>query len=116
MHIYLRRPLTIAAFTLISARAGAQTVPSTRRYDWQLHAVSRLEGVPAATRRPNVDARRASNAPAIGAAVGAVALPAIGYVTFHDRDSGPFRGGSILLLAAIGAFLGYMVGLAIRGR
>ncbi|HEY4101213.1 MAG TPA: hypothetical protein VGM20_10080 [Gemmatimonadales bacterium] len=116
MHIYLRRSFTIAAFTLIGARAGAQSVPSPGRYDWQLRAAARLEGVPAVPRHPDVDARHASNAPAIGAAIGAVALPAIGYVTFHDRDSGPFGGGGILLLAAIGAFLGYMVGLAVRGR
>jgi hypothetical protein len=65
--------------------------------------------------RPVINIRQHASAPLIGAVVGAVALPASLYLLTHDRDSGPWGGGALLLTGAIGAFLGLMIGLAIRG-
>lgn len=59
------------------------------------------------------DERTAKRAAWIGAGVGAVALPLGGYLAFHDSDSGPPKAGGILLLAAIGGLLGWMVGYLI---
>lgn len=57
--------------------------------------------------------RHKQHAAWIGAGIGAVALPLGGYLAFHDSDSGPPKAGGILLLGAIGALLGWMVGYLI---
>ena len=49
----------------------------------------------------------------IGALVGAIVVPTTVYLATHNSDSGDPSTGGILLLGAIGAFLGAMVGLSI---
>lgn len=88
-------------------------------------AVVRLRALPVTpvfvARRDSVVAdtamqRHHSHAPLIGAIAGAIALPTSLYAAFHDQDSGPWRGGAILLFGAIGAWLGLMIGLAIANH
>lgn len=88
-------------------------------YRLQIEASTTLSGPPvrAAAPLPAADSRRArSHAPVVGAVVGAVALPLAGHLVFHDHDSGSPNTGGVILVSAVGALLGYMVGLAIRGH
>jgi hypothetical protein len=104
-------------FLPASTISGQGIEHGATRFDRQIRATAALEArpvgpTPIRTIRPDV---RHANAPIVGAVVGAVALPAMGYLIFHDRDSGSVNGGGLLLIAAVAAVLGYIVGLAIRG-
>lgn len=59
-------------------------------------------------------AGKKSNAPLVGAVIGAIALPLGAYVVIHDRDSGGVNSGGVILLSALGGFIGYMIGLGVR--
>ena len=60
--------------------------------------------------------RRHSNAPVIGALIGAIAVPGTLYLLCRsDTDCGTPSNGGLLLGGALGAFLGLIVGLRVRG-
>jgi hypothetical protein len=104
-------------FLPASTISGQGVEHRATRFDRQIRATAVLEARPVGatairTIRPDM---RHANAPLVGAVVGAVALPTAGYLIFHDRDSGSVSTGGLLLIAAVGTVLGYIVGLAIRG-
>jgi len=106
--------LTGAAGVPLAAQAAVR-LPAAQRFDVQIRAAANLERPAAAISRRAPMKVAKSNAPLIGAIIGAVALPTIGYLVFHDRDSGGVQIGTVLPIAVIGAFIGLMIGLHVRG-
>jgi hypothetical protein len=111
--------LAILGSLMITTRTlPAQQQPSSStRFSNQIHAAAMLEHqLPGRADSSSVRvATHRTISPIVGAAIGAVALPAIGYLIFHGRDSGSVQIGTLLPIAAIGAFLGLMVGLHTSG-
>ena len=105
--------------TLGADRVHGQAVPDlATTYRSQLRRAAELESpyrAPVTLPAPVAGDSR-SNKVWIGAIVGGVALPTILYLLLHDGDSGRFKVGAALPIAAIGAFLGAMVAVSTGGK